>query len=286
MRETAHRLHANGLTHFVRDTGDENAPAALLLHGFPDSSAVWKGVTPFLVDAGYRVIAPDLRGFGETDIAPGHQEYDIHQHVIPDILEILRTLNIARAHVAGHDFGAPVAWGLAANHPSLFISLAALSVGHPRAFVKAGGEQYAMSWYILIHQMKGVCEALYRFNDWALFRAHWSAHGDAEAAIAALARPGRLTAGLDWYRVNASLARMLRPPPAGAFGEEIVRIPTLGLWSDGEKYLSETQMKRSEAFVEAPWRYCRIDGASHWIPYDQPRALAAELIAHWRNSGA
>jgi len=282
MRAVAHRIEANGLTHFVRDTGDEDAPVALLLHGFPDSSALWDKVTPSLVDAGFRVIAPDLRGFGETDMAPSHDAYDIHSDIIPDVLGILRALNIERAHVAGHDFGAPVAWGLAANHPDIFKSLTAISVGHVRAYLKAGPQQYAMSWYILMHQMKGVCEALYRFHDWALFRRHWSSHGDAQAAINLLSRPGRLTAGLNWYRVNISLGRMLRPPPPGTFGEEIVRIPTLGVWSDGEKYLSERQMILSDAYVEAPWRYCRINGASHWIPYEKPEELAAELINHWR----
>lgn len=283
MRKVAHRINATGLTHFVRDTGDENAPVALLLHGFPDSSALWNRVTPHFVEAGFRVIAPDLRGFGETDMAPDHAFYDIYDNVIPDMLGILRTLNIEHAHVAGHDFGAPVAWGLAANYPEIFKSLTAISVGHARAYLKAGPTQYLMSWYILMHQMKGVCEALYRFNDWALFRRHWSSHGDAKAAINLLSRPGRLTAGLDWYRVNVSPGRMLRPPPQGTFGEEIVRVPTLGIWSDGEKYLSERQMILSEDFIEAPWRYCRITGASHWIPYEKPGELAAELIAHWRS---
>ena len=282
MRTVAHRIESNGLTHFVRDTGEEGAPVALMLHGFPDSSALWDKVTPFLIDAGFRVIAPDLRGFGETDIAPDHDAYDIYSDIIPDALDILRVLNIERAHVVGHDFGAPVAWGLAANQPEIFKSLTAISVGHVRAYLKAGPQQYAMSWYILMHQMKGVCEALYRFNDWALFRRHWSSHGDAQAAINLLSRPGRLTAGLDWYRVNISLGRMLRPPPPGTFGEEAVRIPTLGIWSDGEKYLSERQMILSKDYVEAPWRYARIDGASHWIPYEKPEELAAELIRHWR----
>ncbi len=285
MRTKAHRISANGLTHFVRDTGDEGAPVALLLHGFPDTGDLWAAVTPLLVGAGYRIIAPDLRGFGETDIAPAHSAYDIYADVMPDVLGVLRALNVQRAHVVGHDFGAPVAWGLAANHPDIFASLTAISVGHSRAYLKAGLQQYVMSWYILMHQMKGLCEALYRANDWALFHKHWSNHGDADKALEKLSRPGRLTAGLDWYRTNISLGRMLRPPPPGAFGEEIVRIPTLGIWSNGEKYLSEKQMVLSENYVSAPWRYHRINGASHWVPYDAPDELAKELVAHWRAHG-
>ncbi len=268
----------------MRDTGRDNDPVALLLHGFPDSSDLWDAITPKLVGAGYRVIAPDLRGFGDTDIAPTHRSYDIHADVIPDILGILSHLDINKAHIVGHDFGAPVAWALAALHPDKFQSLTAISVGHIRAYLAAGLSQYARSWYILMHQLNGICEFLYRSNNWALFRKHWSKNGDTDRAVEKLSRQGRLTAGLDWYRTNISIGRMLQPPPPGIFGEEIVRIPTLGIWSDGEKYLTEKQMLLSEKYVEARWRYHRINGASHWIPYEKPDELAREMIAHWRTT--
>jgi pimeloyl-ACP methyl ester carboxylesterase len=166
------------------------------------------------------------------------------------------------------------------------LSLAAISVGHPRAFLAAGAEQRRRSFYIVIHQLRGVCEALYRAADWALLRRRWSAHGDIEDAIRLLSRPGRLTAGLNWYRANISLARMIRPPPPGAFGEERVAIPTLGVWSDGHAYLTEAQMTGSAAYVDGVWRYEQIAGASHWIPYDAPGRLAALLASHWRATGS
>ncbi len=239
-------------------------------------------MTPRLVAEGIRVIAPDLRGFGATDMAPRKADYEINVGAIPDMLEIMQALDIERAHLVGHDFGSPVAWGLAARHPDLFVTLTAISVGHVRAFLKAGPEQLRMSWYILFHQLRGICEAAYRFNSWGLFRRHWSPHGDIDAVIANLSRPGRLTAGLDWYRANISLARMIRQPGFGAFGDEIVRIPTLGIWSGGEKYLSEKQMIGSAEYVKAPWRYERIEDASHWIPYDAPEKLSSLLIEHWQ----
>ena len=285
MRQVAHRIPANGLTHFVRDSGIEAAPAAILLHGFPDSSAVWDAVTPFLVDGGYRVIAPDLRGFGETEIPERLADYDIRTGAGADMIAILDHLKISRAHVVGHDFGAPVAWMLAAQHPDRFVSLSALSVGHTRAFLAAGPEQKRRSLYIVMHQLRGVCEWLYRPNDWALLRRHWKA-GPIEQAIARLARPGRLTAGLNWYRANISFRRMLFPPAEGEFGHERVSIPTLGVWSSGEKYLVEAQMTASSGFVDAPWTYARIDGASHWLQIDAPERLAALLLSHWRSAGS
>ena len=112
MRAVAHRIDANGLRHFIRDSGDEDAPAAILLHGFPDSSAVWNDVTPLLVASGFRVIAPDMRGFGETDIPETLADYDIRSGAGADVIAILDHLKIERAHLVGHDFGAAVAWAL------------------------------------------------------------------------------------------------------------------------------------------------------------------------------
>jgi pimeloyl-ACP methyl ester carboxylesterase len=277
-----HRLGANGLIHFVRDSGDERARPAILLHGFPDSSAVWEQLTPMLVAGGYRVIAPDLRGFGETDMPARVADYAIETGAAPDVIAILDALKIPRAHLVGHDFGAPVAWRLAALTPTRFLSLAALSVGHMRAFLNAGAEQKRRSFYILVHQLRGVCEWLYRRDDWALLRRHWDGARDPDETIRLLSRPGRLTAGLNWYRANASLARMLAPPREGALGPERVSLPTLGVWSAGEKYLVEEQMVRSADYVDGPWTYARIEKASHWLQEDAPEELSKLLLGHWR----
>jgi pimeloyl-ACP methyl ester carboxylesterase len=282
MRETTHKITANGLVHAIRDSGEEGAPPAVLLHGFPDSSAVWNKITPLLVDGGFRVLAPDLRGFGDTDMAERIADYNIQTGAVIDIIAIMDTIGVARAHLVGHDFGAPVAWALAAQRPERFATLAALSVGHPRAFLKGGPEQRRRSVYILVHQLRGVCEWLYRRNNWALLRSHWEHAGDLEGTIARLARPGRLTAGLNWYRANIPLSRIFFPVATGAFGEEIVRTPTLGVWPSGDDYLVERQMTESKAFVDAPWSYARLDGASHWLQEDAPEALAALLLGHWR----
>jgi pimeloyl-ACP methyl ester carboxylesterase len=280
----AHHIAANGLTHFIRDDGAKDAPAALLLHGFPDSSAVWSKVTPLLVEAGCRVVAPDLRGFGETDMAHDVSGYDLAL-TAQDVLAVMDALKIAKAHLVGHDFGAALAWRLAAQHPDRFLTLTAISVGHPRAFLKAGAEQKRRSFYILVHQLRGICEWLYRRNDWRLLRTHWDALSDADETIRLLSRPGRLTAGLNWYRANINLKRVLVPPKPGTLGEDIVRIPTMGVFPSGDKYLTEAQMALSSAYVDGPWSYERIEGASHWVQQDAPERLAALLIGHFGATG-
>ena len=283
MERRTHRIVANGLTHFVYDVGPEGGPAAVLLHGFPDTHHLWTPLAPALTAAGYRVIAPDMRGFGETDMAPTVADYDFVSGPMVDVLEILDALGVDRAELVGHDLSAPVAWLLGAQRPDRFASLSAISVGHTRAFIQAGVRQKLRSLYILVHQMRGLCEALYRLNDWALIRSQASPDYPADAVIDRLRPDGRITAALNWYRANLSLDRVLSPPAEDAFGEEFVDIPAMGVWSEGDKYLTEEQMTASAAYVTpGKWRYERVEDASHWIPYDAPDRLSALLLSHWR----
>ena len=281
METRNHHIQANGLNHVVDDFGDIDAPPALLLHGFPDSRLVWQQLTPLLVEGGFRVIAPDLRGFGDTDMASSKKDYEINVGAIPDMLALISEMKIAPVHIVGHDFGAPVAWGLASQNPTLTRSLTALSVGRARAFLQAGSEQKIRSWYILMHQVPWLCESLYQAVNWAVLRHNWSGLGDIDKTIALLARPGRLKAALDWYRSNLSVARMLNPPPFGAYGEEVVKVPTLGIWSDSDPYLTEAQMTLSKQYVEAPWRFERLANTGHWLQCDAPEELTALLLRHW-----
>ena len=213
-------------------------------------------------------------------------DYDISVGAAPDMLALMDALEIEKAHIVGHDFGAPVAWRLAAQHPARFFSLAAISVGHARAYLRGGFQQKRLSWYILMHQLRGLTELVYKAGDWTFLRRFWSGCDDVDEVIENLSRPGRLTAALNWYRANISVTRMLRPPAFGADGEEIVRIPTLGVWGAGDRYLGERQMMLSEDYVEAPWRYERLEGAGHWVPCSSPEKLSALLVDHWRSAAA
>jgi pimeloyl-ACP methyl ester carboxylesterase len=249
-------------------------PAVLLLHGFPDSWRLWRNQIPALVDAGFRVVAPDLRGFGDSDRPEDVDAYGL-QAVIGDLGEILDVLEIERAHVVGHDWGAAVAWVMAALLPQRVHRLAVLSVGHPAEFRSAGVRQREMSWYMLLFQFEGVAEEALQRDDWRLLRELLRGDGDIDRYIADLSRPGALTAGLNWYRANI-------PPEALFSGSPVtlppVACPTLGIWSSGDHYLSEDLMVGSEKHVQGPWRYARIEGCSHWIPLDAPGELNALLV--------
>ena len=265
------RVAGDGVELAVLDQG-EGRPV-LLLHGFPDSSAVWRHQVPALVAGGFRVVAPDLRGFGESDKPGGVEEYALARSVA-DMLAVLDALGIERTHVVGHDWGAALAWSLAAFAPQRVERLAVLSVGHPNTFREPSVGQRERFWYQLLFQFEGVAEELLRRDDWKLFREFSRGEGDQERWLADLSRPGALTAALNVYRANATPAQELergRPFPA-------VGAPTLGLWSSGDDYLLEEGMLASSAHVTGEWCYKRIDGASHWLQLDQPECVNELLL--------
>src|SRR5512142_786423 len=162
------RITANGISLNVVESG--SGPAVLLLHGFPDSSALWRHQIPELVDAGYRVIAPDLRGFGESDRPDGIEHYTMPT-LVGDVLGILDSLGVSRAAVVGHDWGAALGWALAALAAERVDRLAALSVGHPSGYLTDSIRQRELSWYMLFFQFVGVAEEALARDDWALLRA-------------------------------------------------------------------------------------------------------------------
>lgn len=190
------RVAGDGVMLALLDEGE--GQAVLMLHGFPDSARLWRHQVPALVGAGMRVIAPDLRGFGESDKPAAVDEYAIARSVA-DMIAVLDGLGIERAHVVGHDFGAVVAWALAATAPARVERLVAMSVGHPGTRREPTIEQRRRAWYQLLFQFEEVAETLLGRDDWKLLR-QWAGHGgDIDRYIADLSRSGALTAGLNWY---------------------------------------------------------------------------------------
>jgi pimeloyl-ACP methyl ester carboxylesterase len=112
-------------------TGD--GPPVVLLHGFPDSGRLWRHQVPALAEAGFQVIAPDLRGYGRSGKPEAIEAYSL-LHLAGDVMAIMAELQAARAHVVGHDWGAALAWALASVAPDTVDHLVALSVGHPATF--------------------------------------------------------------------------------------------------------------------------------------------------------
>lgn len=244
----------------------------ILLHGFPDSGRVWRHQVPALVQAGFQVIVPDLRGYGRSD-KPAEVEAYRRELLVGDVLAVLTDAGAERAHVVGHDWGAGLAWATALMAPGRVDHLVAMSVGHPGAYSSTDFAQHEKSWYMLLFQFPGVAEKWMSADDWANLRA-WAVHPDGDAVVTELAENGSLTPALNYYRANIPPSSLLRSrsrvPP--------VRAPTMGVWSSGDRFLLEPQIAQSGDHVDAPWRYERLDGPGHWMQLEAPDAVNALLV--------
>jgi pimeloyl-ACP methyl ester carboxylesterase len=278
-----HQISIGDLTFNVAEAG--SGSPVILLHGWPDSWHLWRAQMIALARTGHRVIAPDLRGFGQSAAPDAVSDYSLGT-LINDVVAIMDEFKVERARVVGHDWGAAVAWLVASFLPERVERLVAVSVGHPQAFSGAGFTQKQLSWYMLWFQFPGIAENAFPADDWEFFRT-W-AHGGAargsddymERQITDLSRPGRLATGFNWYRANIS------PETFAGDGRGVslppVACPTMGVWSSGDMALSEAQMTDSQHYVSGPWRYERIEGANHWIPIyacDVLNALLVEFLA-------
>jgi pimeloyl-ACP methyl ester carboxylesterase len=247
-------LDVNGIRMHTTMTGQ--GPPVLLLHGFPDTHLVWRKQVGVLAAAGYRVLAPDLRGYGRSDAPGGIVDYTLEK-LRGDVLGVLDALKIDKVSLVGHDWGGLIGWQLAALAPQRIERLVALSTGHPSAIARAGLIQHLRMTYVLGFMLPGIAEQMLRAGDWFMMRQFTGEPGQAEHWKRDLSPPGRLTAALNYYRANIGLALPKGYPK--------VRVPVMGIWSDGDPALGEKQMRYSARYVDAEFRFERIHDADHWL---------------------
>ena len=273
MKDTSAMLSVNGLRMYVMSAGE--GPAVLLLHGFPDTHVVWRKQVGPLVRAGYRVIAPDLRGYGRTDAPEAVAAYRT-EHLVADMLALLDVMGIEKARVVGHDWGALIGWLLCMRAPQRIEQYVALSVGHPAAFARAGVMQRLRSSYMLWFMTPLLAEKSLTAADFFAMRHFTSDPTQLSHWRSDLREPGRMTAALNYYRANV-------PHGFNLGGQtEPVKVPVMGVWSSRDVALTEEQMRDSSQYVAETFRYERIEGADHWLQLtaaDQVNALLLDFFA-------
>ncbi len=284
---TTERVKAGDIRLSVTIEGDGDP--VILLHGFPELAYSWRHQIPALAGAGYRAIAPDLRGYGASDRPARVEDYGI-QALAGDVIALMDALGLERAHVVGHDWGGSLAWVAATLHPDRVASLVILNSPHPVASAEARNEdpeQRAKSWYMLLFQFPGVAEAWLSSNDFhnlrdMVFRN--AAPGTFTAAeeavfVDAFTKEGALTAALNYYRANMPAAAWLRPPPQ----LPPVTVPTLVVWGEADAYLGLGLLERSITKVAGPLRVERLPGVSHWVQQEAPDRVNALLVDWFGN---
>jgi pimeloyl-ACP methyl ester carboxylesterase len=271
------RIDVGDLTFDVRADGPEDGRPVLLLHGFPETSASWAAVTPLLTRAGLRTYAPDQLGY-----SPGARPDEVAAYSTPNLTQttadLMTALEIPRADLVGHDWGANVAWALAAWHPDRVRSLTAVSVPHPAAYTvayRSDPEQRERSAYIRLFWQEGKAEEVLLADGARRLRRMLSG-GEQDSGVpleaideyvAVLSAPGALTAALNWYRAMSSGERV---DPVG--------VPTTYVWSDGDVAIGRTAAEACANYVTGEYRFVELPGITHWIPEQAPDRVATAIL--------
>jgi pimeloyl-ACP methyl ester carboxylesterase len=264
----------DGLTFDVTERGPADGSVAILLHGFPQSADAWSDVVPYLTEAGLRTLAPDQRGYSPGARPSGRRFYRLPL-LAADILALADAAGAERFHVIGHDWGAAVAWELAARHPGRVISLTTLSVPHPRAFAASmlRSTQLLRSWYMLAFQIPRF-ERLVVRRQGAVLRRVLDGSGmptdRADHAFDRMMQPGAFGCALNWYRAL--------PFGGGALAPEVT-VPTTHVWSTADVALARAGAELTSRFVTGPYRLEILEGVTHWIPEEVPERTAEIILA-------
>jgi pimeloyl-ACP methyl ester carboxylesterase len=263
--------------------GPPGGPVVLLLHGFPEFWYGWRRQIEPLATAGFRVIVPDQRGYNLSSKPSGVAAYALPE-LVSDVVAIADELGHEKISLAGHDWGAAVAWSAALLHPHRIAKLAVLNVPHPaviRKFLSKSPRQFLRSWYMFFFQLPWLPEVLFsagnfRIGARSLLRSSRDgtfSEDDLVKYREAWSQPGALTAMMNWYR---ALFRI-----RVRFSDKTVRVPTRILWGERDAFLLAEMAQES-------LRYCAngelftFASATHWLQHEEPARVSELLIDFFR----
>ena len=269
--------------------GREGSPPVILLHGFPESHRTWRGIAPLLEDK-FRLLMPDLRGFGASD-QPQEIEAYATDKLVADIFALADALGIDRFALIGHDWGGAIAWAAAIRGDPRVERLAIVNSPHPLVFQRSlieDAEQRAASQYINAFRTPGFERAIETMGFEKFFAKSFSAHVDLDTVplderaryIADWSAPGAMTAMLNWYRAS----QMVVPAPGEAAeiptwvsrGVPRLQIPVLVVWGMKDRALLPTQLSGLDELC-ADLTIVRLADAGHFAPWEAPQAVAETL---------
>ena len=264
-----------GLRFDVLDSGPADAPAVVLLHGFPQHLSTFEAVAGRLNAEGLRTLTPSERGYTPAARPTRRRDYRTAA-TAADVIALLDTAGLAKAHIVGHDWGGNQAWGVAGWHPDRVASLTALSTPHPAALLKSvwTSRQGLRSWYMVLFQLPALPERLAQ-RTLAKFLHDGGLPDDfVDRYAAAMAEPGALTGALNWYRGIP----FSRRPPLGR-----ITVPTTYVWGRDDPALARRAVELTADYVAGPYEVVELE-AGHWLPETEPEAIADAILARVRSS--
>jgi pimeloyl-ACP methyl ester carboxylesterase len=280
---TSRRMEANGLS-FVVDEAGEGEDVALLLHGFPESRFSWRHQIPMLAGLGWRAIAPDLRGYGQSSRPRRTADYAI-AHLLEDVAGLFEAAGARRRLLIGHDWGAAIAWAFAIEQRLPLDGLVIMNVPHPAVLTRVmqtSWRQPLRSWYMAFFQLPALPEAMLTagrgraieraFTGMAVDKSRFPSEVTKVFRDNALI-PGAMTAMINYYRANvAFLGR-------GRSSFPMIEVPTLMIWGEQDTALGIENTEGYDGLVR-DFTLRRLPGVSHWVQQEAPEKVN-ELLAAW-----
>jgi pimeloyl-ACP methyl ester carboxylesterase len=268
-------LHANGINIHAVTAGPENGPLVILLHGFPEFWYGWRYQIDALAAAGYRVLAPDQRGYNLSDKPKSIGAYSLDV-LAADVVGLIDAAGREKACLVGHDWGGAAAWWTATKYPLRVERLAVLNCPHPvvmRRHLLHSREQRRKSWYIFFSQLPFLPEWRIRRNNWwvgmrtlqATSRGGTFTDTDIELYRQAWSQPGAIKAMLNWYRA----ALRSRPKRVSSIR---VTVPTLLIWGTKDRFLGREMAQPSIDLCD-DGKLVFIEAASHWVQHEEPERV-------------
>jgi epoxide hydrolase 4 len=269
----------NGIRmHYVEAGSGE---PVVFLHGFPEFWYSWRhqlaGLAPH-----YRVIAPDQRGYNETEARGPYDTGTLQQ----DILDLVARIGEERVHLVAHDWGGAIAWLLAIEHPEVLRSLTICNLPHPALFQKGvrRPRQMLRSWYIAFFQLPWLPERALAMDNYRRLakgiidqcRPGTFTRDDIKAFLAAWRRQG-LHGGVEWYRAAVRHARPLPDPVP------LIQVPTLLIWGERDSALGKELTHGTDQYVR-DLRIEYLPEASHWVQQEEPDRVNALILEHLRRA--
>ena len=250
--------------------GPSSGEPVMLLHGFPNTNYQWREQIVALAEADFSVIAPNQRGYSSGARPIGIESYT-SEKLVEDVRQIADALNWETFHLAGHDWGAFIAWEFAGKYPSRLRTLIPISVPHPEAFAIAladpNGKQAEMSSYVEFFQQAESTSA-FLTDSASLLKSIYESAGlsteEMEPYLQVLGKPEALDAALNWYRANS-----FSPPLDQATNRRShtpdIETPTMYIWSTEDTALGRQGAELTSSFVSGEYRYEVFEGVNHWI---------------------
>lgn len=281
-------IESNRVKLHTAQAGPVDGPLVLLLHGFPEYWRGWIHQIEPLAEAGFRVVAPDQRGYNLSAKPQGINAYRIDT-LAADVIGLIDTFGRQKAFLAGHDWGAAVAWQTAIQYPQRLEKLAILNVPHPAVMlhtVRSSLRQILKSWYIFYFQIPWLPEWMMRRGNYAPMRKMMRSSSkedtfsaqDLEEYVKAWSLPGALTAMLHWYRALFRQALVSPGRATGVSQAQRVHVPTLMLWGARDIALSR-QMAQPSIDLCDEGRLIFFENATHWVQHDEPDGVSQILAS-------